>query len=298
MKRGSTVLTSLGWKRGRLVTNGVRFAESVRTWLQATDYQQPDPGLSVGEAMDEARQLLTMARDGVFTNVQLEPGPRSIDVLHALCRSLDEANGNADTVGSAYDLVSRSEFLEDEFGERHQLLAHLAFLAWDRSRLEGDHPSMSLWQDRCRENVTAQETIRNFLALPVSNRSPELCGRFLADPAVMLAVCGNLSKGRNGRPSATAEESAFAYRWLTTCAGKIEDWSAHLAAEAAISAGASSRHLGRSSRRMSNIFAFALRTQGIGYLKCSSGYRTSWPKSSGWAPPTCCGILASLRPWR
>lgn len=236
---------SVGLTERRLAISELNFEATVRGWLDTTKEGPVPTGLSVEMAMLRANDLLTALRrfgvDGVSCCISIG----DVDVLHALARILETGSFTLETISSAYDLVATVEWANDEFCERDQLLAKLAYVAWSSCRRRGDYHSMRCWQDRCVNSVTAQEIVRNFLALSPSDRSPELNRRFLSDPTVVLALASKLALGRNRRPAAAAQEAGFAYDWLTKVETRLDDGRTYLAAEFALSAGAATRHLGR-----------------------------------------------------
>ncbi len=217
------------------------FGELVQSWVVAANGQRIATGLSVAEATSRARDLL-----GSMSADVLGDRPESIDILHAMCRCLENGEFDLGTLEFVYGLVERREWVEDEFCEQDELLARLAYIAWNDCRRSADRLAMKGWQARCVASVRKQEIACNFLALPFSTRSAGLNARFLVERPVLLAACVALEKSRNTQPVLALREATLTYRWLLARlrASDAPEEMSYFAGELAYSAAGCCRQLG------------------------------------------------------
>jgi hypothetical protein len=140
------------------------------------------------------------------------------EILHAMVELLSRSPDNGSSVvssdlGRIYRLTSSLPF-DDVLDERQELLARIAFLAWNQARLLLDHPEACKWRDRCRRHALAQDHVRHFFSLPFAARSSSLRDRFLSDEVVLLLYCEELELARNRVPLDVAREARLLYDWL------------------------------------------------------------------------------------
>lgn len=200
-------------------------------------------GLPIDEAYAKASRWLGSRREPHVDRRIAEP--ELIDVVHAVCRLLQNGTFSPATLESAYGFVVNLVWGEDEFGEQDQILADLAYRAWNEFRRRGDERAMKDWQGRCVQRVLKQEVLRDFLALPIQSRSPNLTERFLADKPVLLAACISLEKSRNTKPVVAAREAKQMHEWLVSeLASHPSEEISYFAGRVAYSAAGCSRHLG------------------------------------------------------
>lgn len=221
------------------------FGALVQNWVAATKGRNVPTGLSVEDAMSRARNVL-----GRLEQSGAEAGPveaQTVDVLYAMCRCLERGTFALETLKVAYDLAASLQWPEDEFCERDQLLARLAYLAWNNCRLGPDCRAMRQWQSRCISSVTNQEIYRNFLAMTFATRSPSLNAQFLAEPPVLLTACSTLAKTCNTQPALAVHEAVLMYEWLTSQlnTSSVSEEIRYFAGDVAYYAAACFRHLGR-----------------------------------------------------
>lgn len=140
-------------------------------------------------------------------------------MLHALVsilgRTQDQQTTSFFLLDKAYALV-RSLNWEDEFDEKEGLLAAIAFLSWNCCRRYRSYPETEQWERRVVEHVRAQTPARDLLTLEPSELSVEVLGRFLTDPAVLLAVWQGLDERANHSPEAVLRSASAIFAWLTS----------------------------------------------------------------------------------
>lgn len=214
---------------------------AISAWLDAAHSASIPAGSSVDICMQKAAAFL----EGEVQKLPAWIGSDEADLLFAICQTLDKGDFAFGRLVDLYGVVSEADWESDGFDERASVLANLAYLAWNRSREEGNHDAMDHWRRRCRRHVLEQESSRDFLDLPVVSRSRDLTDRFLSDRCVLLAVAEMLAVSRNPRPEAAAEEAAATYEWLLRSGDMARDDYKHLAAECAYSAGVATKHMGR-----------------------------------------------------
>lgn len=225
----------------------------IRFWVASS----AEVDLPAGPPVDQTLRLASELRNRLRASTSdatdgYDDLGASPDVLHGLCELLDrdrDSNhpGRGDDLSKSYHLVRRALF-DDEFDEGEQILARLAFLSWDFWRRQENHAQTESWQARCVEHVTAQDHVRNFLALPLGRKSAHINKRFLSDETVLLAVCASLSgERRNLEPMAVAREAALVYQWLLkdgVANGLREEIVNYLAAMSALAVAFSTNHVG------------------------------------------------------
>jgi len=126
---------------------------------------------------------------------------------------------------------------EDEVDEKEWILAHLAFLAWNQGRLLEDYPATQEWQSRCSQHSLAQEHVRNFLRIPIRERSEDLKRRYLSDESVLLTLLSHLEVQRKSNSSEVGPASAALYEWIAatgTQAGLDDELVEYMAASVAL----------------------------------------------------------------
>jgi len=224
------------------LSDSVSFAQSVAGWLEATEGHRIPAGEPVQDSLSRAAKLL---RDIGATGESPVPGELDLDVLHAVCELLDESGASLELVSSVYVALSTSQWPGSEFEEREQILAELAYLAWNASRREGSLDLMDLWAARCSDWVMKQEVVNDFFRLPINSRSPALSHRFLCQLPVLLTLTYRLTALRNTRPSAAAAEAISAHELLARPRARRTEAERHLLAELCLNASAATRHLGR-----------------------------------------------------
>lgn len=216
----------------------------VSSWVSETKGKHLDVGLSVSQAQLKAAELLKslQASTLVFFSVDAD----AIDVLYATCRLFESASPDPAIVEAMYKFVASLDWTDDLFAEREQLLADLAYLAWNANRQHGRYTSMARWQRLCLSHVELQDTSRDFLALGCDHWSLSLCQRFLRSHSLLLAASTALQKGRNRKPKETLRGSIAVYEWLSLM---LKDGASEelvfFAGDVAYNAACCFRHLGK-----------------------------------------------------
>jgi tetratricopeptide (TPR) repeat protein len=93
----------------------------------------------------------------------------------------------------------------------------------------------------------AEQAARDFLSIPIGDRSDEDRDRSLGNSDIVMGICGVLGEWRDSAPSVVAEEAADAYRWISQpgCHLGLFDERDYFIGQAALLAGIATRHLGR-----------------------------------------------------
>jgi tetratricopeptide (TPR) repeat protein len=93
----------------------------------------------------------------------------------------------------------------------------------------------------------AERAARNFLSIPIGDRSDEDRDRSLGNSDIVMGICGLLGKWKDSAPSVVAAEAADAYRWISQpdCNLGLFDERDYFLGQAALLAGIATRHLGR-----------------------------------------------------
>ncbi len=172
---------------------------------------------------------------------QLEGDPRIPELLYDIIdllemRRVAPSREALDEHCRAYDFVAMLSW-EDEVDEREWVLAQLAFLAWNQGRLLDDYPATQQWQARCSQHSLAQEHVRNFLRIPIRERSEDLKRRYLSDESVLLTVLSHLEVQRKSGSSEVGLETAALYEWIFATgaqAGLEDELVEYLAASLAL----------------------------------------------------------------
>lgn len=93
----------------------------------------------------------------------------------------------------------------------------------------------------------AERAARDFLSIPIGDRSDEDRDRSLGNADIVMGICRLLGKWRDSAPSVVAEEAADAYRWISQpdCNLGLFDERDYFLGQAALLGGIATRHLGR-----------------------------------------------------
>jgi tetratricopeptide (TPR) repeat protein len=93
----------------------------------------------------------------------------------------------------------------------------------------------------------AERAARDFLSIPIGDRSDEDRDRSLGNSDIVMGICGLLGKWKDSAPSVVAAEAADAYRWISQpdCNLGLFDERDYFLGQAALLAGIATRHLGR-----------------------------------------------------
>ncbi len=179
------------------------------------------------------------------------------DIYHALAELLDRDRdsgcpGRATELNRTYEVAAAVAW-DDEVGEKHQILARLAFLSWDHWRRRGAYRDAKEWQTRCVSHVLQQEHTRDYLNLGTQVRTAAVDRRFLSDEPVLLTVYASVTGERTNRePAVVRREAEALYRWLIedgVASGLREELMHFLASGTAISAAVAESQLGRDRSR-------------------------------------------------
>lgn len=182
---------------------------------------------------------------------QLSAAPDLPATLHALVsilgRNQDQQDDAYSQLEAAYGLIHDLKW-EDEFEEREQLLSSVAFLMWNCCRRYRSYPETLRWESRVLEHVQEQTPTRDFLALEPSELSGDVLGRFLADPAVLLAVWGNIELKANQNPDRTLKAAGAIWVWLTSHRREVagdDETVAYFEGRLALTLAMASAHVGK-----------------------------------------------------
>ena len=215
----------------------------IQTWRAVTADRAVDTGPSVDDATGRARELLEDL--SLRRPITLAIDSENIDVFHAMCRCLGTGEFAPEVFQSAYDLVEGLPWQRDDFGERDDVIAKLAYAAWNDCRRRGDYRAINLWRRRCVSAVRNQEIVRDFLALPFASRSSNLNARFLSEFPIVLTSCVALEDARNTRPDRVAPEAVQLYKWVESVLEESQsDELNYFAGDVALSTAICCRHLG------------------------------------------------------
>ncbi|MEP6769570.1 MAG: hypothetical protein ABJC61_12935 [Acidobacteriota bacterium] len=153
--------------------------------------------------------------------------------------------------GQLFDLVAGSLWRDDHFGERNELCALLAFVAWRNAAAQGLERESQEWLRIVEFIVTEKavdfECLESFLYLSEQELTPKLELRFLAKPEDIFIALAILKRDRNRRAKAVMCAAIAIYRRIVTVpvAGATEVETQFFLGEAAHLAGAISRLVGR-----------------------------------------------------
>lgn len=175
-------------------------------------------GLSAEEALKRARDLRSRISEGTRLSPPLDDDLP--DTLFGLCSLLEDdalqsTGAPLSEIQSVYQLVESLSWFGDEFDERAQMLARLSYLAWRVCLTSRPYGEVKTWRDRCVGHALSQDPVRDFLSIPFSKRSARLNWRFLADPAVLLAMCTLFERRRNTAVQEVALDGVAAWDWLS-----------------------------------------------------------------------------------
>jgi len=222
---------------------------TIEQWVRGTEGRDVTVGCSVDDAMKLAAELVgQMSSDRFSGNLEWEPNLP--DALLAACRTLRasewEGERNLELAMQLYGAVERQVWHEDIFDEREHVLAALSFAAWTGSRKAGRFELMRRFEGTCAKHVARQETVNDFLALPVEDWSSPLCARFFAEPSTLLAKSVKLGQLRNISPQLVAREAPGFRELVLSEAGKSlsSEESSWIASQAAIFQAGALRLLG------------------------------------------------------
>ena len=210
-------------KRSPAIKQSADLVRRIASWVQATQSIAVPTGPSQADSRQKAaalRAALPHAYQPTFVS-ELERDVNLPDTLHALVELLESPVGRLPghflhEVSATWDLVSSVSW-EDDFCERDDLLARIAFLGWDHCREYRTYQDTEEWRRRCVERCLAQPHVRQFLALDPEERSPSLMRRFLSDRRVFLAACDRLDRERNRSPKLVDRDARSLYEWLASC---------------------------------------------------------------------------------
>ncbi len=143
-------------------------------------------------------------------------------------------------------MVAALSWPTDDFDERFQVLAWLAFIGWTCCLTSATYDTATVWRDRCVQGVLAQDTLRSFMAVPFHKRSTALSDRFLSDPSVLLATDALYERERNVRPREIALEALAALTWISKLTtAETPFYYGVIATEISLSLSICLKHLGR-----------------------------------------------------
>lgn len=223
--------------------------DSIWAWNSATVALDVPFGMSRDEAERRALAILdALGRRGPALPA-LDFTEELPDVLYALCEALapHASAEQGEVLTGLYELVAKLSWPQDEFGEKAELLAQISQLAWSRSLGRGDASETLRWEEASVENLLSRESCRQLLSAPVSDWSSVVCGRFLADRALLLGLCIWLRNRSNSNIGAVFELASSVFVWLSTRAGDHTDREedAYLLAELAVLVANTARFSGR-----------------------------------------------------
>lgn len=173
------------------------------------------------------------------------------DEIYAACRLIARGDGpSANMFRSAtalHDAVEQLAWPDDHLGEKTQLLAALAYLAWLHARRSGSDADATYWEERTTSQALRQDAVRAFLAIPARARSEELNCRFLRDAAVLVASCVQLRRLQETSPLVVLKEAEASREWLLGNSAVFESREevAYFAAEFALVLAGAAKQCGR-----------------------------------------------------
>src|SRR4029453_15773252 len=93
----------------------------------------------------------------------------------------------------------------------------------------------------------AEQAARDFLSIPIGDRSDEDRDRSLGNSDIVMGISGVLGEWRDSAPSVVAEEAADAYRWISQpgCHLGLFDERDYFIGQAALLAVIATRHIVR-----------------------------------------------------
>ena len=223
--------------------------QAIEQWITSNCDSDLPTGCTVEEATGLASDLLRRV-DADPQTTGIEWSPEIIDVLHAACRILRldsvECRHPQGRAIRLYVEVEKIRWASDLFDERDQILASLAFEAWNECRLAGQFDLMREFEARCEKHTLRQDLLREFLARPLFEWPERLRSRLLSEPVTLLANVTKLERLRNVAPKRVSEEAPLLRDWLLAGGGSglREEERGWLASQIAILQSGSLRLLG------------------------------------------------------
>lgn len=223
---------------------------SIKRWTEATRGRLPSGGLTLDEATSWAVSLWQRTGRGqVVPRLPLDwkLPDRLYALARLLARSEPEDHGPVlDLAGACFDAIEGLDWPTDLIGERTDLLARFAYIAWRESRRSGSWDLMFAWERRAVQCALKQEAVPEFLSVPVAAISDELAHRFLSDSAVLLAVLARLGELLKGSPIRALQDASAVYAWVSNHPGhRSQEEHAYFLAELEFALAAGSKHCGR-----------------------------------------------------
>lgn len=190
------------------------------------------------------------------------------DGLMILARSAREllnapvpSSSAASRAAHLFDVAASSIWPLDEFGERYEVSALLAFVGWRNaaaSGLEGEAQEWLRMADMIvGEEAVGFECLTSFLYLPDEGVTAKLESRFLAKPEDIFLSLSILKRDRYRNPSGVVTAASRLYRRITNeqMPGVTESETQFFLGEAALLAGGLARVVG--SRRTASAWLIA-----------------------------------------
>jgi tetratricopeptide (TPR) repeat protein len=195
-------------------------------WVVATkEIKVPTPPAQ--EDLDrDVRILRVQLRDADPGSINLELGDKELAIISRLCfdleRSADVGSGLKFLEASrAYRLVSNLTWPDDQFGERNEVLADLALLAWRASRYSCSKAIVQGWEREYLRALAMPSTSRDHL-VSLLQKDDERCALPQADlsnPPICFALWGLLWETRDSEPSKLASKAVELYRSIELAPG-------------------------------------------------------------------------------
>jgi hypothetical protein len=225
-------------------------SSAIRRWSEAELFRSVDLGLSIEDANRQAEKCWAEILSGRSASRVLADVADLPDVLHALCRLLQDSTEAASrevlaATAALFEFSSEDMQSLADADEKHVLSAAFAYVAWRSCRRLALWPEARSWESRCEQHVISQDDAGEFLRLRTSDRvrtSP----RFLNDRATLLAAYRQLRRKANEDPAEALQFAIAAYRWVASGLETVDDEErSYFAGELALAAASALRLAGR-----------------------------------------------------
>ncbi len=209
-------------------------------------------GLSVSQATARADELLRESEARASWDPTVQWNEDLPDVLHALCRILRTADpgDHAGDAKSVYQYALRLPWPDELADERSEILAALAYQTWSSCLRDGRFSEMRVFEAKCDMHAREQELVRDFLSVPLEQRSKLLSARFLSDASVLISAISTLDRLVNTDPRTTLSWGRQLLEWVSRDQSLRDHERSWFVCQLSVSIAGALRHLGHMNEAM------------------------------------------------
>jgi tetratricopeptide (TPR) repeat protein len=185
-------------------------ASAIGAWLRDGTVRLPLPRVSEALAWAEGVWLT-----GCPSAAGVMDSEFDLDRLHALARvAHEDPLGDPRRVEEWFLAVEALHWPRSEVDERLDLLSQLAYVVSRQYRRAGEPRLSWIWERKAAGLARQLPSVLEFLALREEERTDQLRDRFLMDPSVLLALCGQLCVVANLDPSEALRQASAAHAFV------------------------------------------------------------------------------------